>query len=192
MSDPFRGRPPRVPIDRLAAQQIPGQRGAGLHDYGGSAPPAAPDFWTGGRSLTVFPPDFFPPPGAQEFYSSVDFSSPGAGTTTPAGLVTQLPPGSSGIIRVVGYGVINMTTATNLTWEILLNGAVVPGWARRIFARNLPAVNVSEDAYIRVPDGAQISLALVNTDGAAYTVNGSYSGWRFSTADALRWTGGQI
>lgn len=186
MTGPFRGRRLNVPIDAAAQALIPSGRGAPIP----GAPPRAPDYFAG-RALQVFPPDYFPPPGAQELYRSVDFASAAAGTLEPAGLVTQLPPGSSGVIRVVGYGVFPMTAATDLTWSVVVNGAVVAGWARRIFARVLPSVNVSEDAYIRIPDGGQVRIRFLNTDGAAYTVNATYSGWFYSTADALRWTGGQ-
>jgi hypothetical protein len=159
---------------------------------GQGGPPLAPDYFAGSRSLLISPADVFPIPGAQEFFRSADFSSPAAGFVSPAGLQLQLPPGTVARIATFAYGLINMTTTTNLTWALLIGGVPASGYeARRIFARNLPAITVQEDAYIRVPAGARISVTLTNVDGAAYTAYAAFAGWMYSEADALRWTGGQ-
>lgn len=142
------------------------------------------------RVYLEYPPEIFPIPGAQEFAVDEDFSSPGVGSTEPTALRYQVPQGMLAIIRVFGYGIQSMTTATDVSWSVLVNGGNVQGYTdRRFFPGNVPRVTASVDAFIRVPAGGLISVRFTNVDGAVYAANANFSGWFWSEQEAKLRTG---
>lgn len=142
------------------------------------------------RSVQVYLPETFCPPFAQEFRARSVTASPGAGAIEPAELVTQIPDGMLGIIRVFEYDILGLLAGTDVRWSLLINGGAPAGCsAFRFFPGAAPRVTSSEDVYVRVPKGARISVRIQNNDGAAYTVGAFYSGWFWDEDAARDWLG---
>ncbi len=186
-----RGAPPGVAglprdVQGWGAPIMPGGTGPESLEMPGTTRP----YKGTARVLLAFPPEIYPLPGAQEFTVDEDFSSPAAGTVEPAALVFALPQQMKGIIRVAGWGIQNMTAATDVFWTFKVNSGAVQGYTeKRFFPGNVPRITASVDAFIRIPAGGTLSVAFTNVDGAAYTANASYSGWYWSEDEEKQWTG---
>lgn len=142
------------------------------------------------RSLELYLPEVYPIPGAVEFEEDAIAASPGAGTIVPAALLLRIPENSIGIIRVFGQGLDDMTNATRVTWGLFVNEVQAPGWGSvQLFPGVAARVTSSADTFIRLPDGAQISVRITNADGAAYQVGANYSGWYWSITSDKAWRG---
>ncbi len=142
------------------------------------------------RTLEVWHPWLYPFPGSTDFRINATFNSPGAGNVTPAALALQFPQLKKGIITSVGYSLQNMTTATQVLWQILVNKRPVNGWQNlTFFPGNVPRISASEDAKIPVPAGGLVEVLFQNIDGAAYTVGANYYGWFWDDEAERQWMG---
>lgn len=144
------------------------------------------------RSLQVYLPEVKPIPGAIQFRRNVKFASAGAGQLEPAGLQLQVPAQMIGVINVFGYGLLNMSPATDVYWTLLFDGVPVPGYEEvSPFPGLVPRLyNTESDLLIPFPQGAVISVRFTNVDGAAYDVGANYYGWYYTPEAAARWKGG--
>lgn len=180
MADPYRvpqrGAPLDIKAERGEEERAPAQAGA--------PPPPAP-------TLSLYLPEVFPIPGAQEFDTFAIVASPAAGTLTPAALRLQLPASSIGIVRVITAGVDDMTQATRLLFRLRVNEAIVPGPAGnfQLFAGVAARATASADVWVKLPAGAIVDLAIVNIDGAAYQVGAGFSGWWWAESLDANWRG---
>jgi hypothetical protein len=83
-----------------------------------------------------------------------------------------------------------MTQATNVTFSLQVNERPVPAWgAFRMFPGVAARVTSSVGTWVLVPPNSQISVAIINTDGAAYVVGAGYSGWYWPESLDRAWRG---
>lgn len=143
------------------------------------------------RNLQIYLPEIYPIPDAVQFRRNVQFASPGAGQVEPAGLVLNVPAQMVGVVRVFGYGLLQMTPATDVYWTLLFDGVPVPGYEEvRPFPGLVPRITGNEsDIVVPFPQGAVISVRFTNVDGAAYVAGANYSGWYYTPEAAARWKG---
>lgn len=128
-----------------------------------------------------FPPAYFPPEGATDFFVFGVQGAQVAGTTAALGSV-QLPQASRGVIRSVTVGIGNMTAAADVLWRITLDGAPAPGgWGSiRLAPRGAAFVSASfspDECFIRVPVGATVALESVVVAGGPFDMSGQLHGW---------------
>lgn len=143
------------------------------------------------RNLMIFPPEIYPIPDAVEFNPLGSTTTIIAETKVIPGVALQLPQSYIGIIRGYTIYVDNMLLTTNLIYTLLINGNPAPGYGSlTMFPRAAPSVSNGFDAFIRVPDGAALSVKVQNVDGGSYTVGASISGWIWPRAAGERWIGG--
>jgi hypothetical protein len=174
-----------LPRDMLGWETIPSASSDSPAGQGQSRPVIV--------SLQYYLPEVFPIPGAQEFDLFDVSTSPGAGTTIPAGLRFVMPQSSVGIVRVITAGVDDMTNATRLFFRMVLDGGRVLGPAGNfsLFPGVAARATASADVFVRLPSGATVDVQIVNVDGAAYQVGFGYSGWWWPEALGAAWTQGR-
>lgn len=141
----------------------------------------------GAAGIMAFPPHIYPP---REGY--IEFLPPStaqtvAGPTTTVVLATptfNLPANSVGVIRELNFNVNNVLTTTDIRFRVLVNGSPVPGYdSIDIFPRAAASVNLSfppENTFLRLVDGAAITIEVTVTDGGSYQLGASFRGWHFS------------
>lgn len=184
--------PVATPVSNGAPPLTPGSEGGPPAPIGEDAEP----------TLSLYLPEVFPIPGAQEFQITGQ-----ANVTGPAGTITVLPaqagsvaalvlpPHYQGIIRTVDIfagGAAGLTFTTNQIYQILVNGAVAPGWgSRTFFGRTASSVEQAFDAFIRIPDGGSVTLQNINEDGGTYTVGMWIAGWYWPVVSGQQWMAGQ-
>lgn len=146
-------------------------------------------------ALQYYMPEVFPIPGAQEFdlFAIVTLPAVPGSTTTPAALQFTVPQSCIGIVRVVNAGLDDMTNATRVAFQMRLDGGRVLGPAGnfQIFPGVAARATASADVWVRLPQGVTVSVAIVNTDGAAYQVGYGYNGWWWPQALDEAWKRGQ-
>lgn len=140
-------------------------------------------------TLRRYLPEEAPIPGALEFQRNGFASLVGAGSTVT--LLSFLVPSSSyGIVRALGGGVDNMTTATDVTFSLRRNGAGVPAWGTwRLFPGAAARATGNVDTWVPLYPGDLLELVILNADGALYTVGGSFSGWTWGVSADEAWRG---
>lgn len=143
------------------------------------------------RTLLAFPPDIYPIPGAVQFRKRATFNSPAAGTIEPAALVFPLPSDQIGVLKIFGFGLLNMLATTDVGWSLWFDNNVVPGYEDLgFFPGPVPRVTEDDtDLLIPIPMGARISVKFRNGDGAAYVAGANYFGWSYTPESADRWAG---
>lgn len=173
-----------------------------VHAPFAEADPSAKMNGVGGlpRYVQVYQPELYPIPDAQEFNPSgtAATSAVGTGTITLSPSVNsktgiQLPSGNIGILRNFAISITNMQTTTNVTFSLLMNNAPVGGYGGiSIIPRSAPFVIDSFDCFIRIPDGALLTVQFSNIDGGPYTVGASLGGWYWPTSSGVRWLAGGV
>lgn len=141
------------------------------------------------RALDIPLPEVFPIPDAKEFNPLGSNPSPGveANVTIP-GATFAIPTATLGVIRSFSIYITNMLATTTVTWSLLVNGSPVAGYTGvSIFPRVAPFVGNTFDTFIRLQGPTTITVIYTNTDGGAYTVGASYSGWLWPMASDGRW-----
>lgn len=168
MSSPFSqfpnsARPLNVPAD-LAS---PYGRGPATPNKGPGLPQEVP----------IYLPENFPIPSAVEFNPLAKKTTAVAESGIDIGLILTIPERSLGILRGVSLYITNMLDTTNVTWSVLQNGAVIPGYSNlSIFPRVAPFVSNGFDAFFRLGQGP-VTVVYNNIDGGTYTVGAALSGW---------------
>lgn len=141
------------------------------------------------RALYVFPPEIYPIPEAQIFNPLGSTDTTVAETRAIPGASVKINAGFSGIIRGVVFYVDNILTTSVLSFSVLVDGVAAQGFGNVvIFPRNAPSVSNSFDAFIRVPQNAQlVTVTFTNGDGGSYKVGAALSGWQWPTSSGDRW-----
>lgn len=184
---------------RRGALDIRAMRQGGLSLPGTLAPhgaPAAPGAAPALRAATVlFPPDVVMPPEATYIYAqgSANVGPGPASWTPPAGIITQIPSGSIGVLKLVAFQVLNMLATTDIDYSLRVNGGAVPGiGALTMIGR--PAAYVeqeSDNLTVRAPENALVDALVTVNDGGTYTVGFRYEGWYYPRAVAERYLAGR-
>lgn len=142
-------------------------------------------------TLRRYLPEEFPIPGAIEFQRNGFANLAGAGSAVTL-LRYDNPSSSYGIVRALGGGVDSMTAVTDVTFSLRVNGAPVPGWGQwRLFPGPAARVSGNVDTWVLLWPGDVVELVIINTDGALYTVGGSFSGWSWAVASDVAWRGAE-
>lgn len=140
------------------------------------------------RTLQVYLPEIYPIPAATEFNILAQKATTIVEAGVDIGLTVDVPPNNVAIIRGVNLYISDMTTATNVSWTVTLNGAPAQGFNNlSIFPRNSPFVSNSFDAFVRVGQGIKIRVVYTNTDGGSYTVGAALSGWWWPQTLGEQW-----
>lgn len=143
------------------------------------------------RTLMIFPPEIYPIPDATEFNPLGSRSTIVAETQLIPGAAVTLPKNFIGIIRGYSIYIDNMLTTTNVIYTLLIDGNPAPGYGSlTMFPRAAPSVSNGFDAFVRIPDGATVTVKFQNMDGGSYIVGASFSGWFWPKAAGDRWIGG--
>jgi hypothetical protein len=141
------------------------------------------------RQLDVPLPEVYPIPDAKEFNILGSIASPGAqANILIAGTTFVIPTSNLAIIRGVSLYIAPMLITTNVTWSLTANGQPLPGYQNlSIFPRPAAQVTNSFDAFLRLRGEVTLGVIFTNTDGAAYTIGASYSGWFWPETSDQRW-----
>lgn len=147
------------------------------------------------KHVPVYLPELYPIPDAQEFNPSGSASTAAVQTDIEIALTptifngtNQIPKGAIGVIRGFSIYITNMLTTTTVSWTLRVNGAPAGGYgALTMFPRAQSFVGNSFDCFIRIPNGAVISVTYSNPDGGTYVVGASISGWYWPEVSGKRW-----
>jgi hypothetical protein len=142
------------------------------------------------RTLMLPLPENEPIPDAHEFNTTGSQATAAAqANVLIAGASPQvIPAGSLFVINGLSIYITDMLTTTVVAWRVLINSAPVAGYSGlSIFPRTAPYVGNSFEPKIRGKGEALITVEFTNTDGGAYTVGASLSGWYWPEASDLRW-----
>jgi hypothetical protein len=107
------------------------------------------------------------------------------GTTVAVGttpLWTFIVPKSSIlIIKSLDLYATNTTGTTNIVFQLLANGAPIPGYGNMTVFAGVAVVNSRSfnDLTLRFTEGTSITAQLVNNDGATYEVALGAQGWYY-------------
>lgn len=197
--------PPRHPYQGgVIAPTVPADveyhgegRASGVYRGAPGAPPGAgvpgiPGGAVPGGVPIIFPPEIYPPEGAQ--YFTADAMAPGlTAANTPVvlpgtivgslglGLAFQVPDNHVAVVRGVTIIVNSMAITTDIRWRLKADKAPIPGWNKTISPRAAGSVEVSflaDFTVVRVPgDGALIELEIQVLDGGTYQAGGTFDGW---------------
>lgn len=139
------------------------------------------------QEVPVYLPEVFPIPGAVEFNPLASKATAGVESGTDIGIVLAIPSKSIGILRGVSLYITNMLDTTVVTWSVLQNSAVLPGYANlSIFPRVAPFVSNGFDSFVRLDQGP-LTVVFSNADGGTYTVGAALSGWFWPQALGTTW-----
>jgi len=131
-----------------------------------------------GKTLQLYPWWLYKPPQGNDIVVLAQNNFVAGGSVVMANSTTVLDPNYMGIIRGVDIYINTMTAASILSFGIQVNANPVPGYGIiQVFPRAASSVSMSFDTFIYVPAGGTISIAVTNTDGAAYLVGAGYQGW---------------
>ena len=129
--------------------------------------------------MTLFLPEERPIPGATIFNTgnSKGTVAAEANILIPnAGIV--IPQGSIARLDSVNFYVDNLLASSNISFTVLQNGAPIQGLTN-VFIFPGVAARVAENfsLFVRITNGATLTVTYTNTDGGSYTVGASLSGW---------------
>lgn len=187
----------RVPDDIRARGRL--GEGAAVVPLRGSvpgpgAPLARPGSVAGVASFNLFPPDIYPPPGAQHFTAEGTLSGATIATTTAPGAVLasfQIPPNEVAVVRDVTLSINSMLASTDVRWRLRFNGSLVSGWNDlTIFPRAAASVVATfppESTLIEVPDGALTEMLVQVVDAGTYFVGATFHGWHYGKSVKTRY-----
>jgi hypothetical protein len=153
------------------------------------------------RVLDIYLPEVFPIPGAQEFqgYYEASIAGPATGAVTTftqgyLGPSLILPSFYSGIIRTVDIfatATAGLLATTRILYTVLVNGVGAQGWINRtFFERITQSFEVGFDAFIRLPDSAQVAAKVQVVDSNTYDVGIYVTGWYWPTSLGRQWMEG--
>ena len=123
----------------------------------------------------------YPPPNSQTLLGTDFQASVGAGTVTPLPLtLLTVPQAMTGVINSINMLLDGITITSVVQWQLLVNGAVAPGYQNlRVIPRSGAASVSVILSPVRVPlgPGATAVLQAINQDGAPYHIGGQLYGW---------------
>lgn len=139
--------------------------------------------------LSVHLPWVMPIPDSQEIAVLGYEDTTGVGDTgTIANTEYTLGQGNIGVLRSFSVYIDDMTTATDVTFSLRINGAPAPGYgAIKMFPRLAASVSNSFDCMLILPVKAKVEVVFLNTDGGAYKVGAGFNGWEHPELSARRW-----
>lgn len=131
-----------------------------------------------------FPPHLYPPPGATAIFKSDTAQTTGAGSYSPAGLSFTLPKGYRGILRVLTPFVDSPTSATQVTWNVRVNGSAANGLnGLTLIGRNAGSIEKIFDQWsLELPEAASVDVQIQQVDAGAYIVGMQLEGWYYNAA----------
>lgn len=148
---------------------------------------------TGQGSAIAFPPDVFPTLGAIDFFQRGSSTALTAANTPVVltvatapgafignGLVFQVPGMHIAVVRDINISVNAMVASTDITWRLLQDGALVPGWELAISPRiagSIETAFTADSTLIRIRESARIELEINVRDGGTYQAAGTFHGW---------------
>lgn len=121
--------------------------------------------------------ELYPPPGSAPLILGDQALSPGLGQQVL--FSRKLAKGQEAALRQLTVLVDSPILATRATWQVLVNGVVVPGLdAVSMLFRAASSLAVSFDTLrVKVPDGGSIAVAVTNVDGAPRVYGAQLVGW---------------
>lgn len=128
--------------------------------------------------VTRFPDHYAPPVDGTVFTRTGWYESAGNDVNVPAALVFRIPDDYEGVIRSFSQYVNDMAIADVISWQIRLGGMPVNNWNDiRMFPALASFRTVSDDPYIILPEGTEVSVQISNLTALAKRLGASYSGW---------------
>jgi len=132
---------------------------------------------------TTLPLNLYPRKNSSWYNPSVNQAITGANTTyTPASLVVQLQASEVAILHQIDLLLDGIVATSNVIWQILVNGSAIPGYEALTILGRSGAASVAKTIGpylgIQIPQGARISVLILNVDGGAYTAGCGLVGWK--------------
>lgn len=142
------------------------------------------------RTLSIYLPEVYPIPDAQQFNPEGDIDSAVAQSDVLIpGTTVRVPNGNIAVIRGLSLYIDNMLTTTDVRFTLRFDGNPVNGFSNlKIFPRVAPSVANGFDSIIRVPNGAVITVTFTQVDGGSYKIGAAFSGWSWPITSGDRWT----
>lgn len=175
----FQNFPPKNPVPPDVAAMMSGDKAYGTNAAAQATSGDVPAGRGARPAMVLFPPDYYPIPGAT-YFSLTDTETVTGPTATlvPAALTLLLPPQARGVIRMVEVGINNTTVLTNAGWRIRFDEAVQAGATYQIISRTASYAGFARDCFLRIAEGVtKVDIQFFVVDAAAYVMGFTYEGW---------------
>lgn len=148
-------------------------------------PGAQPAGWMVTRAV----PEESAPPGSRFFAQSDAAAIAGAGAVLVLGAATlAIDPANYAVLRSIDLFVTNYTSASDVRFAVLFDGAPAPGLDNiGLIPANLAIQSRGFDLALAVPRAAVISVRATDNDGGAYEVGCTFFGWQWPAAIDARY-----
>jgi len=127
-------------------------------------------------------PFLFPPPFSIPINVGANVAITGVGGRFDAGVTFEIPDSNYGVISSIDLLLDSILITSNVLWTIFVNGMPVPGFAPLTILGRNGAASVSKSwpgpLRIVIPLGGQVSVQIVDVDGAPYTAGTQLYGWQ--------------
>jgi hypothetical protein len=131
------------------------------------------------QTVVIFPPEYLPPPQSTMF-QPYTITVTNAVQTLPL-WTFQVPRSSILIIKDLDIYATNTTTATQVVFSLLVNGAPYPGYGQMNIFAAVAAMNARSfnDLTLRFTEGQTVQMQVQNIDGGNYQVAAGAQGWMY-------------
>lgn len=135
------------------------------------------------KDAIALPSNLYPKRNSTWFNPSVNQAITGANTQyTPSALVVQLTPAEVGVVHQIDLLLDGIVATSNVLWQVMVNGAALAGYEALTILGRSGAASVSKTIGpylgILLPQGARLSVKIVDIDGGAYTAGCGLVGWK--------------